>query len=61
MGKNSPLTKLIQKKTEREGHEYSTRNEKDCDFGYTVVSVPARDGFQDSCKYQNPQILKSFI
>ena len=44
MGKNSPLTKLIQKMTEREGHENSTRNEKDCNYGYTGVSVPAGTG-----------------
>lgn len=61
MGKNSPLTKQIQRRTEREACKNSTRNKKDCNYGYTVVSVPARHGFQDSCEYQNPQILKSFI
>lgn len=29
--------------------------------GYTVVSVPVGDGFQDSCEDQNPPILESFI
>lgn len=63
-GQKWEKTHLLQNWSKRRQKEKATKTvlevEKTAIPGYTVVSVPAGDGFQDSCEDQNPQILESF-